>query len=93
MTRPCELGWVLAGEKYRLVVSRRSVKLGRHRIGRSYLACNGANVTRLLLGHLDIDEALAEGRLRASTQLAAETARVLFPRLPLWRPPLDEMST
>ncbi len=28
MTRPCELGLVLDGEKYRLVVSRRSVKLG-----------------------------------------------------------------
>jgi hypothetical protein len=47
----------------------------------------------LLLGHLDIDEALADGRLRASTQVAAELGRVLFPRLPLWRPPLDEMST
>ena len=93
LTRPCELGLVVDGEKYRLVVSRRSVKFGRHKIGRSYLACGGANVTRLLLGHLDIDEALADGRLRASTQLAAETARALFPRLPVWRPPLDEMST
>jgi predicted acetyltransferase len=93
LTRPCELGLVLDGEKYRLVISRRSVKLGRHRIGRSYLTCDGANVTRLLLGHLDVHEAMAEGRLRASTQLAAEMARVLFPRLPLWRPPLDEMST
>jgi len=91
--RPCELGVLVDGEKYRLVVSRRSVKFGRHKIGRSYLACNGANFTRLLLGHLDIDESLAEGRLRASTQLAAETARALFPRLPVWRPPLDELST
>jgi predicted acetyltransferase len=93
LTRPCELGMLVDGEKYRLVVSRRSVKFGRHKIGRSYLACNAANFTRLLLGHLDIGESLAEGRLRASTQLAAETARVLFPRLPVWRPPLDELST
>jgi predicted acetyltransferase len=93
LTRPCELGILVDGEKYRLVVSRRSVKFGRHKIGRSYLSCGGTHFTRLLLGHLDIDEALAEGRLRASTQLAAETARALFPRLPVWRPPLDEMST
>lgn len=92
LTRPCELGLVLDGEKYGLIVSRRSVKLRRHRIGRSYLAANGANVTRLLLGHFDIDEALADGRLRASTHVAAELGRVLFPRLPLWRPPLDEIS-
>src|SRR5262249_27386672 len=93
LVRPCELGLLVDGEKYRLVISRRSVKFGRHKIGRSYLACSGANFTRLLLGHMAIDEALVEGRLRASTQLAAETARALFPRLPVWRPPLDELST
>ncbi len=93
LVRPCELGLVIDGQKYRLVVSRRSVKLGRHKIGRSYLVLNHANLTRLLLGHLDIDEALAADRLRASTQMAAEIARALFPQLPTWRPPLDELST
>ncbi|MBI2823825.1 MAG: GNAT family N-acetyltransferase [Planctomycetia bacterium] len=93
LARPCELGMLVDGEKYRLAISRRSVKAGRHKIGRSYLAMTSANFTRLLLGHLDLDEAISAGRVRASTQLAAETARVLFPRLPLWRPPLDELST
>ncbi|HEY2838660.1 MAG TPA: GNAT family N-acetyltransferase [Pirellulales bacterium] len=93
LTRPCELGLLVDGEKYRLIVSRRSVKLSRNKIGRSYLACTLANFTRLVMGHFDIDEAIAAGRLRSSTQLAAETARVLFPQLPLWRPPLDEVGT
>jgi len=91
LVRPSELGLVIDGEKLRLIISRRSVKLSRRGMGRSYLATNAANFTRLLLGHLDIDDAIAEGRLRASTQTAAETARAVFPRLPLWRPPLDEM--
>ena len=93
ISRPCDLGILVDGEKFRLIVSRRSVKLSRNKLGRSYLACGLANFTRLLLGHLDIDAALAAGRMRASTQLAAETARALFPRLPVWRPPLDELST
>jgi predicted acetyltransferase len=93
LTRPCELGVLIDGEKYSLIVSRRSVKLVRGKLGRSYVDCTGANLTRLLLGHMDLDVAIAEGRLRASTQLAVETARVLFPRLPAWRPPLDELST
>ena len=92
MTRPCELGLLVEGEKYRLIVSRRSVKLSRNKIGRSYLACTMANFTRLVLGHFDLDDAIAAGRLRSSTQLATETARVLFPQLPLWRPPLDEVG-
>jgi len=92
MTRPCELGLLLDGVKYRLIVSRRSVKLARNKIGRSYLACSLANFTRLVLGHFDVEEAIAAGRLRSSTQLATDTARVLFPQLPLWRPPLDEID-
>ncbi len=91
LVRPCELGLVVDGEKLRLIISRRSVKVSRRGIGRSYLATNAANFTRLLLGHLDIAEAVIDGRLRASTQTATETARALFPQLPLWRPPLDEM--
>lgn len=91
LSRPCELGLLIDGHKYRLVISRRSVKFAKQKIGRSYLSCNLAEFTRLLLGHLDLDEAIEHGRLEASTRLAVETARILFPRLPLWRPPLDEL--
>src|SRR6185312_2964086 len=37
LARPCELGLAAGAEKYRLVVSRRSVKLARGKLGRSYL--------------------------------------------------------
>jgi hypothetical protein len=53
---------------------------------------NDADFTRLLLGHLDLEEAVAAGRVRASTRVAQEAAAVLFPRLPLWRAPLDEVE-
>ena len=92
LPRPCELGLWAEGQKFRLVASRRSVKLGRSRLGRSYLRMNLAELTRLLLGHVDLDESIAHSRMRASTRLALDTARVLFPRLPLWRPPLDDLS-
>lgn len=93
LARPCELGLLVEGRKYRLAVSRRSVKVARQTIGRSYLRCNLAEFTRLVLGHTDLDEAIAGGRLGASTRLALETARALFPRLPFWRSPLDELSS
>lgn len=92
LSRPCELGLWVEGQKYRLIASRRSVKVGRGHLGRSYLRMNHAELTRLLLGHVDLDESIAHSRMRASTRLALETARVLFPRLPMWRPPLDELS-
>jgi predicted acetyltransferase len=91
LARPFELSFAVNGAKYRLVLTRRSVKVGAPRLGRSYLKMNDADFTRLLLGHLDIDEAVEAGRLQASTRIAQEAAAALFPRLPLWRSPLDEV--
>lgn len=87
---PCELGLIVDGDKYSVRVSKRGVVVGRNKTGRSYLNLNVAEFTRLLLGHLDLEPALAQGRVEASTRVAAETASVLFPRLPLWRSPLDD---
>ena len=91
LPRPCELGLRVEDLKFQLALSRRSVKLTRNKVGRSYLRLNLAEFTRLLLGHLDLEEAVAGGRLTASTRLALEIGQVLFPRLPLWRPPLDDV--
>ncbi len=91
LVRPCELGLVVEGRRHLLAVSRRSVKLLPRRTGRSYLRCNVAEFTRLVLGHVEVDEAVRLGRLQASTRMAVDVARVLFPRLPLWRPPLDDL--
>ncbi|MBL9123178.1 MAG: GNAT family N-acetyltransferase [Planctomycetaceae bacterium] len=90
LDRPTELGLQVGRDKFRLIASRRSVKLGSPQLGRSYLTLGRGDFTRLLLGHLDIDEAIATGQVEASTRTARETARALFPRLPLWRSPLDE---
>ncbi len=46
---------------------------------------------QLLLGHLDIETAAQAGRLAVSTRVAMQTAKTLFPRLPLWRPPWDDV--
>jgi len=91
LARPCELGLRLNDEKHLLVFGPRSVKLVPGRLGRSYLACTGSEVTRLLLGRLDVHRAVKVGRIEASTMVARELAAVVFPRLPFWRPPLDRL--
>lgn len=90
LERPLELGLAVGRDKFRLIVSRRSVKLGPPQLGRSYLSLGRGDFTRLLLGHLDIDQAIDSGKVVASTRIAREAARALFPQLPLWRSPFDE---
>ncbi len=84
-TRPEEV------RSYRLVIGQRGVKLSAGHPGRSYLSLRRRDLTPLLLGHWDVGEALAAGRLRASTRLAQDAAGILFPQLPWYRPPLDEL--
>ncbi len=88
---PCELGLVIDDEKYVLEVTSRKSKLVAGKTRRSYIECSEAEFIRLLLGHLDVNEAAERGQITASTRLAFETAQVLLPRLPLWHPPLDNL--
>ena len=87
----CELGLFVEGAKHALTITRSGVSLGSGRLGRSYLAMKWNELTRLFLGHSDVAEAVAQERIIPSTQIALDTAKALFPRLPLWRPMWDEM--
>mgnify|MGYP005840856123 CR=1 FL=1 len=89
---PCELGLCVNGEKRCLSIRPRCVRLASGRIARSRLECSGGGFLQLVLGHVDVLAAVATGRLIASTRLALEAAAALFPRLPLWRPPLDDLQ-
>jgi predicted N-acetyltransferase YhbS len=89
--RPSELGLLVEGHKLQLELGKKGIGVNSQRMGRSYLALNAADFTRLLLGQLDWDTATADGRLQCSTTLAAEAGRALFPSLPFWRPPWDDL--
>lgn len=91
LNRPTELGLVLDGQKISLKITRRGVRVTSDKIGRSHLTCNIAEFTRLVMGHVDVEEVVAAGRIEASTQVALQLAAALFPPLPLWRPAMDEL--
>ena len=90
LARPVELGLFVDGRKYQIDIAG-SGRATADTLGRSYLRLNVADFTRLVLGQLDLDRAVSEGRVEPSTALAHEAARVLFPRLPYWRPLLDDL--
>ncbi len=90
LARPLELGMLVDGQRYQIEISGHG-RATADTLGRSYLRLNVADFTRLLLGQLDWDRALEEGRVAPSTELARDAARVLFPPLPFWRPILDDL--
>ena len=91
MPDPHRLGVLLNEEKYQLSLGHQGVHLSPGQLGRSYLKCSPYDLTQLLLGHVDVQHALASGRLRASTGVARETAEAVFSRTILWRSPWDDL--
>jgi len=92
LPRPLDLGLWFDGTKLQLELRPDAMHVVPGRLGRSYLRMNVADLTRLVLGQLDWDTALGQGRVTASTALAQTAARALFPPLPLWYPPFDELT-
>lgn len=86
-----ELGLHVGDDKYRLVLTRRDVRLEPARLGRNYLVCQDGQFSQMLLGHLDLPAATESGRLEASTRAALQYASAMFPRLPTWWPPWDDL--
>jgi hypothetical protein len=91
LPRPSDLGLMVEGRKYRIEFGSSGAVVGTERMGRSYLDLGVADFTRLLLGQLDWDAAVADGRIACSTALARQAGRALFPSLPLWHPPWDDL--
>lgn len=88
---PFDLGLLIDDERLVVSIRPRSVKCVKEKLGRSYLECGVNELSQVLLGHLDIADAVQAGSIRASTRTAVEAASVLLPRLPIWRPTFDEM--
>jgi len=93
MSIPGELGVLLDGKKFTLSLRQRSARLEPGNLGRSYLECDRATFTQLMLGHLNFENAVESGRLQASTRVAIDAASILFPQLPLWQPPFDTLPS
>jgi GNAT superfamily N-acetyltransferase len=86
------LGLAVEDKSYLLRVGRRTAKLVPSRLlGRNYLSCSGDQFADLLLGQIDVSQSVAQGDLGCSTALAERTAAAIFPRRPLWLPPLEDM--
>ncbi len=91
LPRPCELGLVSDDARLSVALTRRGVKVASGRSSRAHLRLTRSDVTRLLLGAIDVERTLEHGRMTASSRVAVRIAAVLFPKLPLWRAPLDDL--
>ncbi len=86
-----ELGFVVGDQPWILEVTPHGSRLSAERVRRTYLRCGWPQFVQLLLGHLDVRQAVSDGLVWVSNQLALDTACTLVPPLPLWYPPLDDL--
>ncbi|MFL2870157.1 MAG: GNAT family N-acetyltransferase [Pirellulaceae bacterium] len=86
-----ELGIQVGDKKVLISINQRSIKISTGKLGRSYITCTPEALTQLLLGFLDVEDAISHDHIQVSTRLASELAIGLFKRLPVWLPPLNDL--
>jgi predicted N-acetyltransferase YhbS len=87
-TRP---GQVVESARLLLRFSEQGVSVERGATGRSYLSLRRRDLAPLLLGHRPLEKWIEMGQIRASSKTAKQLGAALFPQLPWWRPPLDDL--
>lgn len=86
-----ELGFVIDDQPLVLEITPSQTRLTRKRPGRTHLRCDWSQFWQLLLGHMDVQQAASCGTLFVSNRFGLELAGTIFPQLPLWYPPLDDL--
>ena len=89
MIQPLELGLTVGDRRWLLHVEGEKSRFEPDKLSRRHLTLSQPALVRLLMGHTDIDRAVQEDGVESSTGTALDAARVLFPRRPIWRSPLD----
>ena len=90
---PMELGLTVGDRRWLLHVEPGKSRVEPDKLSRRHLTLNPPALVRLLMGQTDIDAAVEEDGAESSTGTALETARILFPRRPVWRSPLDAATS
>ena len=86
-----ELGYRAHARSCRFVFSASKLGIVRGKTPRCHLRESMVELVQLLLGHLDVDLAIDTGQLTVSSRATRELARLLFPRVPFWWPPWDDL--
>jgi hypothetical protein len=89
---PLELGITAEDQRWLVHIEGKNSRVEPDKLSRRHLTLAPFTLVRLLLGHLDIDDAAEEEGFVASTATALDAARLLFPPQTLWRSPLDSAT-
>ena len=78
-------------ERLRMVFPGRGMTVRTDVASRPGLTLRRRDLTPLLLGHWNVCNRIASGDIRPAGKQAQRIASILFPKVPWWRPPLDEL--
>ena len=91
---PVELGLTVDDHRWLLHVdsSGSRSRVEPDKLSRRHLTLTPGAFVRLAMGQNGVDAAATEDGFDASTSTALDAARILFPRRPIWRSPLDSAT-
>jgi hypothetical protein len=91
IARPCEIGWDVAGQRYRLILTRRSSRLVADDQAIVNVRVSPSAFSNLLVGNLSAARASAEGQLTTRDDNTLRLLAVLFPTSLYWQSLFDTL--
>ncbi len=88
----CQLGIAVGDEHFRLNIGRKQANVVSGKIPVDTLTLDSQGLSMLLLGQADIPQLIRCDRAYASTRNALELSKSLFPMVPGWRMPWDDLA-
>jgi predicted N-acetyltransferase YhbS len=89
---PLELGICCDDHRWLIHVDGKNSRVEPEKLSRRHLTLTPSALVRLVMGHTGVDVASDEDGFSASTSTAIDAARILFPRVSIWRSPLDSAT-
>lgn len=87
-----ELGLRVGKKRYLIAIAPSQVAVMARKQARHTVELSRADFTRMILGRIDWDHALAAKRILPGTPEAIDFIRALFPNRPFWKPPMDDLK-
>jgi len=88
--RPCELGFDVAGQRLRLMLTRRSGRLVADDVAvAAEVTCDRATFAALLVGDLNVSRARDAGQITVADDAVLARLAALFPPALFWQSPFD----
>ena len=89
---PLDITLIVGNDSFRMTLTDEALHIQQTKPGRRSFTCTTQRLTQMLLGHIDVAQAISAVKVEVSSAATGRLLQTLFPSIPFWLPPWDDLS-